>query len=77
MIKKTALLLVMAISPGVFVMPAAAGTQSNANSQARDLRKAEKQRQKATKKYAKAQKKAERKMLKTERKNTRYPKQAF
>lgn len=75
MMKKTVLIFLLTVFSVCWALPAAA--RSSAQTQARELRKAEKRRQKATKKYAKAQKKAEKKMLKTERKNTRYPRQQF
>lgn len=73
--KTVILILLLTMFSFCCVLPSAA--QSNAKSQTRELRKADKRRQKAMKKYAKEQKKAERKMLRTERKNTKYPKQTF
>jgi hypothetical protein len=65
-------LVVAVLGLGCFV-PGYALARTNAQSQARGARKAEKKQAKAQKKYAKAQRKAERKMLKNSRKNTHYP----
>ena len=72
--KKLAVIILLGILSVGRSMPALAGTRSDARSQSRASRKAEKQQRKAQKKYAKAQRKAQRKMVKLDRKNTRYPK---